>query len=162
MKKNGKDTEKLLYNQELYGLQLLVLLFLYYVLFHFLLFLNLFLVLHNYILLSHSHYDHAGGVPYVKESWPEARVVAGEHAAAVFAKASARQKMRRHGRLKPSMAHGGGMDVTVTVTGPAGSSMGPESHHWSLRKAFPPFTTSGAKGAAFVEASTAPFPAPMT
>ncbi len=48
----------------------------------------------HYILLSHSHYDHAGGVPYVKERYPEAKVAAAEHAAAVFGRASTRRAMR--------------------------------------------------------------------
>ncbi len=38
----------------------------------------------DYILLTHSHYDHALGSARVLERYPEAVVVAGEHAASVF------------------------------------------------------------------------------
>ncbi len=46
------------------------------------------------ILLTHSHYDHALGSVYVRRRYPKARTVAGEHAAAVFAKPTARAVMR--------------------------------------------------------------------
>ncbi len=48
----------------------------------------------NYIFLTHSHYDHALGSVYAKEYWPEAKVVAGEYAAQIFAKPSAKAVMR--------------------------------------------------------------------
>ena len=40
----------------------------------------------DYIFLSHSHYDHVVGAPYVLKYYPEATVVAGEYAAKIFAK----------------------------------------------------------------------------
>lgn len=49
----------------------------------------------DYIFLTHSHYDHALGAPYVKRAYPGAVVVAHEYAAKVFAKESARATMRR-------------------------------------------------------------------
>lgn len=48
----------------------------------------------DYILLSHSHYDHVVGAPYVLRYYPEATVVAGEYAAKIFAKPTARAIMR--------------------------------------------------------------------
>ncbi len=48
----------------------------------------------DYIFLSHSHYDHALASAYVLEYWPEAKVVAGEYAAKIFAKPTARAVMR--------------------------------------------------------------------
>jgi len=48
----------------------------------------------DYIFLSHSHYDHVLGSINVKRQYPTAKVVAGEHAAVVFAKASTRARMR--------------------------------------------------------------------
>ena len=48
----------------------------------------------DYIFLTHSHYDHALGSVYVLKYWPEAKVVAGEYAAKIFAKDSAKQLMR--------------------------------------------------------------------
>ena len=49
----------------------------------------------DYIFLTHSHYDHALGAPYAKKYWPDARVVAGEYAARIFAKDSAKAVMRK-------------------------------------------------------------------
>ena len=48
----------------------------------------------DYIFLTHSHYDHALGSAYAKVYWPGAKVVAGEYAAKIFAKPSARKVMR--------------------------------------------------------------------
>ncbi len=48
----------------------------------------------DYIFLTHSHYDHVLGAMYALKMWPEAKVVAGEYAAKIFAKPSARTLMR--------------------------------------------------------------------
>lgn len=48
----------------------------------------------DYIFLSHSHYDHVLGAPYVLKYYPEATVVAGEYAAKIFSKPTARAVMR--------------------------------------------------------------------
>lgn len=48
----------------------------------------------DYIFLTHSHYDHALGSVYALKYWPEAKVVAGEYAAKIFAKDSAKAVMR--------------------------------------------------------------------
>ncbi|MBR5554194.1 MAG: MBL fold metallo-hydrolase [Clostridia bacterium] len=48
----------------------------------------------DYIFLTHSHYDHALGSVYVKRRYPDALVVAGEYAAKIFAKDSAKAVMR--------------------------------------------------------------------
>ena len=48
----------------------------------------------DYIFLTHSHYDHAAGSAYIKKRFPEAKVVAGEYAAKIFAKESAKNVMR--------------------------------------------------------------------
>lgn len=48
----------------------------------------------DYIFLTHSHYDHALGTPYVKKHYPGAVVVAGEYAAKIFEKESAKAVMR--------------------------------------------------------------------
>ncbi len=48
----------------------------------------------DYIFLTHSHYDHALGSVYVKACYPNAKVVAGEYAAEVFGRPTARAVMR--------------------------------------------------------------------
>ena len=48
----------------------------------------------DYIFLTHSHYDHAAGSPYVLEYFPDAKVVAGEYASKIFAKPTAKSVMR--------------------------------------------------------------------
>jgi len=48
----------------------------------------------DYIFLTHSHYDHVLGSVYALKYWPEAKVVAGEHAAEIFKKPTARAVMR--------------------------------------------------------------------
>jgi len=52
----------------------------------------------NYIFLTHSHYDHALGTPYVCVRYPKARVVAGEYAVKIFEKPTARARMREMDR----------------------------------------------------------------
>ncbi len=48
----------------------------------------------DYIFLTHSHYDHALGSVYALRYWHDAKVVAGEYAAKIFAKPTARALMR--------------------------------------------------------------------
>ncbi|MBQ6894834.1 MAG: MBL fold metallo-hydrolase [Clostridia bacterium] len=48
----------------------------------------------DYIFLTHSHYDHALGSVYALKYWPDAKVVAGEYAAKIFTKDSAKALMR--------------------------------------------------------------------
>lgn len=60
----------------------------------------------DYIFLTHSHYDHAAGTPYIKRAYPAACVIAGEYAARIFAKSTARALMRD---LDAKAAKGTGM-----------------------------------------------------
>ncbi len=48
----------------------------------------------QYILLTHSHYDHASGSAAAKKRWPEAQIVASAYAAKILAKESARDVIR--------------------------------------------------------------------
>ena len=49
----------------------------------------------DYILLTHSHYDHVLATPYIFRAYPRAKVVAASHAAEVFKRPSAKVVMRR-------------------------------------------------------------------
>lgn len=48
----------------------------------------------DYIFLTHSHYDHAAGSPYICDRYPDVKVAAGEYAVRIFAKPTARSVMR--------------------------------------------------------------------
>ncbi|MEA4911100.1 MAG: MBL fold metallo-hydrolase [Oscillospiraceae bacterium] len=48
----------------------------------------------DYIIVGHSHYDHIGAIPHIKKVWPDARIICGEHAAAVFSRPSALARIR--------------------------------------------------------------------
>ena len=48
----------------------------------------------DYIFLTHSHYDHALGAVYVQKMYPDAKIVAGEYAARIFEKPTAKSTMR--------------------------------------------------------------------
>lgn len=67
----------------------------------------------DFVFLTHSHYDHALGSAHVKRAYPEARVVAGEYAAKIFSKPSARALMREMDR-KAALGGGAG-DYTDLV-----------------------------------------------
>lgn len=49
----------------------------------------------DYILLTHSHYDHALGSAYIRKRYPQVRIVAGEYAQSVFLRPTARSVMRK-------------------------------------------------------------------
>ena len=53
----------------------------------------------DYILLTHSHYDHAGGVPALKKRWPKAEVVASGYAKYVFGREGAQREMHRMAKM---------------------------------------------------------------
>ena len=59
----------------------------------------------DFILLTHSHYDHVLGSPYVKKLYPDAKTVAGEYAAKIFEKPSAKALMRELDKNN-AVAHG--------------------------------------------------------
>jgi 2-aminobenzoylacetyl-CoA thioesterase len=48
----------------------------------------------DYVLLTHSHYDHASGSAYCRAEWPDAEIIASAYAAKILAKGSARKIMR--------------------------------------------------------------------
>ena len=48
----------------------------------------------DYILLTHSHYDHTLGSAYIRKRYPHVQIVAGAYAQAIFRKPTARAVMR--------------------------------------------------------------------
>lgn len=48
----------------------------------------------DYVILSHSHYDHMGALPYIKQAFPDVKVHASEKAARIFEKPSAKDLMK--------------------------------------------------------------------
>lgn len=48
----------------------------------------------DYILLTHSHYDHAMGAPYFRKTFPEVKVIGSEYCDYILSKPTARKKMQ--------------------------------------------------------------------
>lgn len=57
------------------------------------------------VLLSHSHYDHVAGLPFLRNEWPELKAYGSAHAAEILKKASARKTMAE---LSDAAARGAG------------------------------------------------------
>lgn len=70
----------------------------------------------DYILLSHTHYDHVGGVPYIKKQWPDAVVCAGAYAEHVLHRSSALKVIQRLGE-EAEKKFGTGDLSKITVKG---------------------------------------------
>ena len=51
----------------------------------------------DYVLLSHTHYDHIGALPYIVKEWPDVTVCAAAKAKSVFASEGAKATMKRLG-----------------------------------------------------------------
>ena len=60
------------------------------------------------VILSHSHYDHVAGLPFIKKEWPDAVVYGSEYAAKILAKSSVRETMKR---LSSDAAKGAGIEL---------------------------------------------------
>ena len=52
----------------------------------------------DYILLTHSHYDHISGSSLMKKVWPDAKIVSHPYAAKIFEKESAMNTIRKMNR----------------------------------------------------------------
>ncbi len=51
----------------------------------------------DYVFLSHSHYDHMGALPYIREAFPKAVVYGSERCKSVLGRAGARKVMKELG-----------------------------------------------------------------
>ncbi len=51
----------------------------------------------NYILISHSHYDHIGAIPFLREEWPGIKVLGAEYAKRILGRAGALATIRALG-----------------------------------------------------------------
>jgi uncharacterized membrane protein YkvI/glyoxylase-like metal-dependent hydrolase (beta-lactamase superfamily II) len=70
----------------------------------------------DYILLSHTHYDHVGGAPYIKRQWPNAVICAGAYAEHVLHRPSALKVIKRLGEEAEKMFGTGDLSK-ITVEG---------------------------------------------
>lgn len=68
----------------------------------------------DYILLSHSHYDHALGSAYIRRRYPDTKVVAGAYAQSIFRKPTAQAVM---GDLDRKAAAGYGITEYEDLSG---------------------------------------------
>lgn len=59
----------------------------------------------DYILLTHSHYDHISGAQQCRRHWPEAKIVSAAHAAKVFQKPTAIKTMLKLNRAAAVNTH---------------------------------------------------------
>ena len=48
----------------------------------------------DYILISHSHYDHIGAVPFLRQQWPDLQLLGDEHAKYVLSRPNALKAIR--------------------------------------------------------------------
>ncbi len=68
------------------------------------------------IFLSHSHYDHMGALPYIKSAFPDAKVLASEKCASVFAHPGARDLIRHLGETARELYDpGSNVDIRVDL-----------------------------------------------
>ena len=51
----------------------------------------------DYVLMSHTHYDHIGALPYITDEWPDVTVCGAAKAVQVFGSEDARRTMRELG-----------------------------------------------------------------
>lgn len=49
----------------------------------------------DYILISHSHYDHIGAIPYLKQKWPQSKVLGAAYAKRILSRPNALKTIRK-------------------------------------------------------------------
>ena len=68
----------------------------------------------DYILLTHSHYDHIGALPFIKDRFPQATVCGSEHCRDILKKPGARKTMKALGTAARDLYDAGSMlDIPV-------------------------------------------------
>jgi len=69
----------------------------------------------DYILMTHTHYDHIGALPFFKKIWPNASAVTSEAGAAVLLKDTPR-KVIRELSINAAVTHGTGESVDFSYS----------------------------------------------
>ena len=67
----------------------------------------------DYILISHTHYDHIGALPYVLQKWPNAVVCGNEKASQVFKSKTALDTMKSLGDNASRLYRNGEIEVRI-------------------------------------------------
>jgi glyoxylase-like metal-dependent hydrolase (beta-lactamase superfamily II) len=67
----------------------------------------------DYLLLTHSHFDHAGGAPAIARVFPDVKIVASRHAARVFARPGARRAIAE---MDAAAARNAGLEAGEDLT----------------------------------------------
>lgn len=67
----------------------------------------------DYILVSHTHYDHIGALPYIKKAFPEATVCGSAYAQYVFTRPGAHRVMKELG-IAAAKLYGNGDEEIIT------------------------------------------------
>lgn len=65
------------------------------------------------VLVSHTHYDHIGALPYVKERWKDAVIYGAEKAKKVFQSEGARSLMKDLGTAARDLYRGGNEEIKI-------------------------------------------------
>ncbi len=71
----------------------------------------------DYILMSHTHYDHIGALPYVLKEWPDAVVCGSRKAESVFKHPNALKTMERLGNNAKRLYLGKDSNFEITAEG---------------------------------------------
>lgn len=76
----------------------------------------------DYVILSHSHYDHMGALPYIIKRWPDVKVCGSKKAAEVFQRPGAVKMIASMGKTAaehygkiPEDAYGEGLRIDIVL-----------------------------------------------